>query len=151
MGMRFFVSYLLLLVMLWATACSKGGSTGGDDGSGGGNGSPHVINAQDTIPPVVEINTPTASQVFSSGSTITITGKVTDGDGLYQGSIRITNDATGSVLKEQLYVIHGVTQYNFNITYGVTVTSAADYTVTVMFEDHGLNSTSKSVKVKATP
>lgn len=148
---RFSAGYLLLFVILWATACSKGGSTGGDDGSGGGNGSPHVINAQDTVPPVVEINTPTASQVFSSGSTINITGKVTDGDGLYQGSIRITNDATGSILKEQLYVIHGVTQYNFNIGYGVAVTAAADYTVTVLFEDHGLNSTSKSVKVKATP
>ena len=33
---------------------------------------------------------------------------------LYQGSIRITNDANGELLKQQLYEIHGVLSYNFN-------------------------------------
>ncbi|MBL7738512.1 MAG: hypothetical protein JNK14_04785 [Chitinophagaceae bacterium] len=151
MRTRLYYGCFIALFVCMVVSCSKGGNTGGDDGSGGGNGNPHIVNAQDSIPPVIEITTPTANQVFTSGSTINVTGKVTDGDGLYQGSIRITNDATGSLLKEQLYVIHGVPQYNFNVSHSVAVGSVADYTITVTFEDHGLNNTSKAVKVKVTP
>ena len=51
----------------------------------------------------------------------------------------------------QAYEIHGLLLYNFSINHTVSTFAAADYTVTVSFEDHGLNATTKSVKVKVTP
>ena len=115
------------------------------------NDDDHESPPDDVVPPVIEITTPTDNQVFSNNNTINITGKVTDDKGLYQGSIRITNDANGSLLKEQLYEIHGVLSYSFSLPYQVAAPTASDYTITVHFEDHGTNKTSKSVKVKANP
>jgi hypothetical protein len=146
-----FCSVAGLLAIIAFVACTKGGGGSTDDWGNGGNGGPHVINTLDTTKPVIQINTPTTDQVFSSGSAINITGKVTDAEGLYQGYIRVINDANGSILKEQLYEIHGTTAYDFNISYTASVSAASNYTVTVFYEDHGLNSTSKSVKVKVNP
>jgi phosphate-selective porin len=141
-----YICCCILLVTIFA-ACSKGGAAPADDNGGG----PHVITPTDVTAPVVEIATPAADQVFMSGNTINITGRLTDDYGLYQGSIKITNDATGAVLKEQAYEIHGLKLYDYSIAYVTSVTVAADYIITVSFEDHGLNRTTKSVKVKVTP
>ena len=140
----FFFSVLVIVL----AACSKGG-TATDDSDG--NGGLHVVTPTDVTAPIIEIATPAANQVFLSGNLITISGKLTDDYGLYRGSIRITNDANGTVLKEQLYEIHGLLLYNYNISYTANVTASADYTVTVTFEDHGLNTTTKSVKIKVNP
>lgn len=141
--------YLQLLFVLplfiLAAGCGKG-----SDGTGENNG-PHVNNPLDTVPPVILVQTPVTDQVYKSGDVIGITGKVTDGDGLYQGSIRITNDANGSVIADQGYVIHGLTQYNFSFSHTVSVVAASNYTVTVSFEDHGLNTVSQPVKIKVNP
>jgi hypothetical protein len=142
--------YLVTAILAIVAGCSKSGGAA-DPTDGGGGGGPHITNNADTTPPVVEIYTPTPDQVFSTGNTISVTGKVSDGDGLYRGSIRITNDATGSILKEQLYEIHGVLQYNFTVAYTPSVTAVSDYTVTVSYEDHGQNITSKTVKIKVNP
>ena len=132
---------------MFAIACSKGGAS--TDNNGGG---PHPIPSPiDTIAPALNINTPASNQVFTSGNVINVTGRITDDLGLYRGSIRITNDANAAVLKEQLYEIHYVLAYDFSISYTTNVTTPSDYTVTVSFEDHGLNSTTKSVKVKVNP
>ena len=128
-------------------ACSKGGTTPYDDGSG----IPHIYNPGDTTAPVLDIYTPTQNQVFTSGNVINVTGRIADDAGLYRGNIKITNDANGALLKEQQYEIHGILFYNFNISYTSSVTAVSDYTVTVTFEDHGLNSTTKSVRVKVNP
>lgn len=124
------------------TACSKGGVP---------EENPHVVNNSDFTAPVVEIFTPTADQVFTSGNVISVTGKITDEAGLYRGSVRITNDANGALVKEQQYEIHGLLLYNFSVTHTTAVTVASDYTVTVSFEDHGSNTTVKSVRVKVNP
>jgi hypothetical protein len=127
-------------------ACSRGGSGAIDDGGG-----PHIINNNDSVAPVVEIFTPTELQVFVSGNTISVTGKITDAGGLYRGTIKVVNDANGGVVKEQLYERHGFQAYNFNLSHEIFVTTASNFTVTVSFEDHGSNITSKSVKIKVNP
>ena len=144
---RQYLFFFAIAVACIAVSCSKGGESGvaADDGSGG---PPHVYSAGDTTAPVLAITTPTANQVFTNGNVITVTGKITDDLGLYQGTIRIVNDANGDVLKQQQYEIHGILSYNFNIAYTTAITAASDYTVTVTFNDHGLNATTKSVKVK---
>ncbi|MEO7922705.1 MAG: hypothetical protein ABIR30_03445 [Chitinophagaceae bacterium] len=138
---------ILGLIVLLAAACSKGGVPYDDSNDGGA----YVYNAGDTTAPVLNIYTPVDNQVYTNGNAINVTGRITDDAGLYRGKIRIINDATGSILKEQQYEIHGIATYNFNISYTTAVTSPADYTVTVSFEDHGLNSATKSVKVKVNP
>lgn len=148
MKMRFqHIFYSTVLIVVF-TACSKGGTTtDNDDGSGG----PHVVTPSDVTAPLITIITPSIDQVFTSGSVINITGRLTDDYGLYRGTIKITNDATAAVVKEQAYEIHGLKLYDFSLTYNTAVTIASDYTVTVAFEDHGLNMTTKSVKVKVNP
>ena len=146
MNTRYHILISLASVITFAVACSKGGTS--TDNGGGPHPTPSPI---DTIAPVLTINTPTSNQVFTSGNVINVTGRITDDLGLYRGSIRITNDANGALLKEQLYEIHYVLAYDFNISFTTNVTSVANYTVTVFFEDHGYNNATKSVKVKVNP
>ena len=136
---------LCIATAIIAWSCTKSGS----DQYSGGDGL-HVNNFSDTTTPVVEIYTPIGNQVFSSGDTIKIDGKVTD-NGLYRGSIQITNDANGAVVKEQLYEIHGYQLYNFHLEQRVIVNVSSNYTITVQYEDHGLNNGVKSVKVVINP
>lgn len=135
----------ILVTAFFAVSCSKGsaGTDNGDDN--------HNPNPSDTTAPELTVNTPVASQVFNNGNTISVTGRITDNLGLYRGSIRIVNDADGVVVKEQLYEIHGLPVYNFNLGHIVAVPAASDYTVTVWFEDHGYNGVTKSVKIKVNP
>jgi hypothetical protein len=146
-GMKRGIHILLLrvIVAMSLVSCSRGSGTGPDDDG------PHIINNNDTVAPVVEIHTPVDAQVFASGAVINMTGKIMDDGGLYRGTIKITNDANGTVVKEQLYEIHGFQLYNFNLSHTSAVTVASNYTVTVTFEDHGLNQASKSVKIKVNP
>ena len=131
---------ILFSCLVITMACSKNDNA--DD---------HEYNSGDVAAPVIEITTPSDNQVFSNNNTINITGKVTDDKGLYQGSIRINNDANGNLLKEQAYEIHGFLSYSFNLAYPIVATTASDYTITVRFQDHGNNVTTKLVKVKVNP
>lgn len=142
---RMYNRIMVLFVAAAFLSCSKGGEST-DDGSG-----THVFTPNDTTPPEIVINTPSAGQVFSNGQVMNITGRITDNYGLYRGSIKVVNDATGNALVNQSYEIHGFLLYNFSLNHTVSVTSASDYTVTVSFEDHGSNVTTKSVKVKVNP
>lgn len=143
-GKAFLIMAICCGVLL---ACSKSGTTT-DDGGGGG---PHVQADDDTTRPVLTVLTPVNNQTFSSGNAISVTGTITDDLGLYRGSIRITNDVTAEVLKEQLYEIHGVKNYNFNVSAVASVTAPTGFTISVFYEDHGLNSVSKTLKVTVNP
>jgi hypothetical protein len=135
--------FFIITTSVTIMSCSKGGTANDTD--------LHIVNLTDTIPPILEINTPLPNQVFTGSNTINVTGKITDESGLYRGSVNIVNDANGDVLKEQLYEIHGILSYNFNVAYTPSVTTVSNYTVTVSFEDHGLNTTTQSIKVKVNP
>jgi phosphate-selective porin len=142
----YFTGGLLLAVVILAS-CSKGGTATIQDGGGGGV---HIFTPNDTTAPQLDIYTPAALQSFSNGTSINITGKVTDDYGLYRGSIRIT-DGAGALVKEQQYEIHGLKSYNFTLNHTVFCLAATDYTVAVSFEDHGTNMITKTVKVKVAP
>jgi hypothetical protein len=135
------------VVIISLLSCAKGGAADSSDSGG----STHYYAPNDSVAPVLEITTPVTDQVITSGNTINVTGKITDETGLYRGSIRITNDANGELQKEQLYEIHGLLDYSFNMSYATLVTTASNYTITVWFEDHGLNRTTKTVKIKVNP
>jgi hypothetical protein len=136
---------LMGAVMATAYSCSKGNGT-----SAGGNDDDHEVNNADTSLPVIKIDRPLMNQVFVNGDTIKIEGGVTD-NGLYRGKIKIVNDANGLLVKEQAYEIHSQQSYNFSVHHKTSVSVITDYTVSVEFEDHGLNITAQTVKVKVNP
>lgn len=137
-------SLLYFLLAIVFISCAKGGGALPDDPLH------NTIDPNDSSFPDVVVNTPTDNQVFASGNAITVTGKVSD-NSLYRGSISITNDATGLVVKDQAYEIHYIPVYEFSLSYTASVATATDFTVTVKFEDHGANQTVKTVKVKVNP
>ena len=137
--------FLTVLLCTLFGACSR---SGGTEEPGGG---PHDDNPNDITAPDVMVYAPTSNQVFTSGSSINVNGRVTDDYGLYRGSIKIINDATGFELRNQPYEIHFIRSYDFSISQQVNALTPTDYTVVVSFEDHGLNVTTKTVKVKVNP
>jgi len=142
--MKWFGGILCIAMMsLLFTRCSSGGYGQETDPN-------HVLNFSDSTSPVVEITTPTADQEFKSGTAISITGKITD-NSLYQGSINIKDEGTGNTVKDQVYEIHGLSSYNYNLTWTPSVTTITSYIITVKFQDHGFNESSKSIKVKINP
>jgi len=130
------------LLLLICISCGKGGVSTDHEG-------PAPIEADNSYP-VVAISAPADDQVFANGTVVNVTGTVSD-NSLYQGSISIRNDATGSVVKDQYYEIHYIPSYNFSMSCPVTVTGPTDFTVSVKFEDHGHNVTAKTVKIKVNP
>jgi hypothetical protein len=143
--MKWFGGILCIALMsLLFTHCSKGGSGAPETDPN------HVLDFSDTTFPEIVITTPTDDQEIKSGTAISISGKITD-NSLYQGSINIKEEGTGNKVKEQEYEIHGLSSYNFSLNWTPSVTKVTSYIITVAFEDHGFNETTKSVKVKINP
>ena len=143
------IKYIHAFILGWACltiifSCSRSGSGSGDDGGD------HPVDVNDTTYPVIRIDRPVNNQVFNNGDTIKIEGNVSD-NALYRGKIKITNDLNGFVIIEQAYETHFIQSYNFSFFHKTAVSVASDYTVTVEYEDHGLNTTTKTVKVKVNP
>jgi hypothetical protein len=144
-GNFFLKTVIVISALTILSSCSKtGGGSRGDDGN-------HVpVDVNDVSYPVITIDKPLTNQVFVSGDTIKIQGRVTD-NGLYRGKIKIVNDVNGLAMLDQAYEIHGLPLYDFSLAYKTSVTSVSNYTVSAEFEDHGLNVTTKTVKVKVNP
>ena len=139
----FIVALISILVLI---SCSK---TKGSGGSGGSDDDHHV-DENDTSFPVIRIDSPLPNQVFVSGDTIKVEGLITD-NGLYHGKIKIVNDLNGLLVNEQLYETHFYTSFNFSFKHKTAVTVPTDYTITVEYEDHGLNVSTQTRKVKVNP
>jgi len=136
-----YIGYGLLLIFGWS--CTKGGGPGNSD-------SHNYPDPNDYTVPVLVVNTPTDNQVLSNGSSINVTGNISD-NSLFQGSITIQNNMNGVIVKDQYYEIHYIPSYNFSLSYVATVATSTDFTITVRFEDHGHNVASKSIKVTVNP
>lgn len=135
---------VVLVSMLLLISCSK------TKGSGGSDDDDHHVDENDTTYPVIRIDNPLANQVYISGDTIRVDGLITD-NSLYQGKIKITNDLNGLLVNEQLYETHFATSFNFSFKHKTSVTVPTDYTVTVEYQDHGLNVSTQTRKVKVNP
>ena len=138
------VAFIISAVLIHFSCSKTNGGSGGVDSN-------HIpLDINDTTLPLIVIDKPTANQIFVSGDNIIIQGKVTD-NSLYRGTIKIINDLNSLILFNQPYEIHGQLAYNFDVKYKTSVTAISNYTVIVEFEDHGLNGTTQTVKVKVNP
>jgi hypothetical protein len=144
MKKAFYCFSLFILSGVLLVACSKvGGSDGGDDLT--------AIDQNDDIFPVITTLRPSANQVYVSGDSIVVEGKVTDDKKMYKGKVQIKDDAAGSVIAENFYETHFLSAINFRLAYKAIVTSSKDFTVLIEFQDHGANTASQTIKVKVNP
>lgn len=135
--MRNFFFMLLQGIALFITGCSKSGDT--------------TDEVSDNIFPVLVVNKPVNNQVLNNGDTIFVEGMVSDDRMMYRGRIKISDDGTGFVVKEEFFETYVLQTINFNVFYKTNVVVMTDYTVLVEFEDHGLNKVYVTLRVKVNP
>lgn len=86
--------------------------------------------------PQLEIASPTENAVFTSGSTINITGTVSDEDELHEMSIKVMRHSDDSLIQEWYPTVHSMESYTFNETLVINVTTDTEFHVEVEVEDH---------------
>jgi hypothetical protein len=145
MNMRnFFYFVVIVSAVSVITSCSKVGA--GEQGE-----DINVIDQNDNIFPVINATKPTANQVYTSGDSIIVEGKVTDDKKMYKGKVQIKNDVNNLVMAENYYETHFLTAINFRLAYQAIVTAPTDFSVLVEFQDHGANTSTATIKVKVNP
>jgi hypothetical protein len=138
-------NYLIILCLSAGLlfSCTKTGSaTPGDL---------NQIDQNDDVFPVLTVIKPVNNQQYSSGDSIVVQGYITDDKVLYKGSIKITDDASSTVVKNEVYETHFLQKIDFYVAYKASVTTIKNYTINIDFQDHGANAVSQVIKVKVNP
>ena len=142
---RFFYLVLIIFsVSVPVLSCSKVGSAIDDD-------DPNEIDQNDGVFPVINVLRPSANQLYKSGDSIVVEGKVTDDKLMYKGKVQIKNDANGFMMTEKYYETHVSSEMNYRLAYRAEVTSPTDFSVLIEFQDHGANTSIATIKVKVNP
>jgi hypothetical protein len=137
--------YLLVVtVSIFIVACTKAGSAADTD-------DPYAIDNSDDVFPVIVVTRPMANQVYHSGDSIIVEGKVTDNKVMYKGRVQIKNDANGFMVADNYYETHFLQVLNYRLAYKAVVTAPTDFSVILEFQDHGGNPVSSTTKVKVNP
>ena len=139
----FYFTAILIFTSVMMISCSKAVSEA--------EGSPDAIDLDDNIFPVITVSKPATNQVYISGDSIIVEGKVTDDKKLYRGKVQIKNDISNLVMAETFYETHFLPAINFRLAYKATVTSSTDFSILVEFRDHGDNVSTATIKVKVNP
>jgi hypothetical protein len=109
------------------------------------------IDEEDDLFPVITVSKPTANQVYISGDSIIVEGKVTDNKIVYKGKVQIKNDANSLVMADGYYESHFLQAINYRVAYKAVVTVPTDFNILVEFQDHGANTSATTIKVKVNP
>lgn len=125
-------------------SCSKVGSAIDD-------GDPNEIDQNDGVFPVITVLKPSPNQLYKSGDSIVVEGKVKDDKLMYKGKVQIKNDANGFMMAEVYYETHVSSEMNYRLAYKAEVTSTTDFSVLIEFQDHGANTSVATIKVKVNP
>lgn len=125
-------------------SCSKVGSAIDD-------GDPNEIDQNDGVFPVITVLKPAANQIYRSGDSIVVEGKVTDDKKMYKGKVQIKNDANNFVMAEMHYETHFLLELSYRLAYKAEVTSPTDFSILIEFQDHGTNTSTATMKVKVNP
>lgn len=142
--MKGLVYGMIIFAGVLMAGCSKvGGSTEDQD--------LNAIDINDDVFPIITVSKPTVNQVYKSGDSIIVEGKVTDNKKLYKGKVQIRNDVNNFVLAEAYYETHFLAAIDYRLAYKAEVTSPTDFSVLLEFQDHGLNTSTATIKVKVNP
>ena len=133
----------LVLTSAILVSCSKVGSSGEE--------TLDVIDQNDDIFPTIAISKPMSNQVYTSGDSIIVEGKVTDDKIVYKGKVQIKDDTNNFVMAEGNYESHFLQVINYRLAYKAVVTVPTDFSILVEFQDHGANMSTTTIKVKVNP
>jgi len=139
----FYLIIIFILASVIIISCRKVGSES--------EASLDAIDQNDNVFPVITVAKPTANQVYSSGDSIILEGKVTDDKKLYKGKVQIINDANSFVLADNYYETYFLQVINFRLAYKTVVTVPTDFNILMEFQDHGANTSTTTIKVKVNP
>jgi hypothetical protein len=139
----FYFIGVFILASLMMISCTKGGNEAA--------GSLDAIDLNDNVFPVITVSKPIANQVYTSGDSIIVEGKVTDDKKLYKGKVQIINDANSFVLADNYYETYFLQVINFRLAYKAVVTVPTDLNILIEFQDHGANTSTATIKVKVNP
>ena len=131
---------IFVLASVILISCSKVGSPGEE--------TLDAIDQNDDVFPTITISKPTANQVYTSGDSIIVEGKVTDDKIVYKGKVQIKNDANNFVMADGYYESHFLQAINYRLAYKAVVTAPTDFSILVEFQDHGANTSTTTIKVK---
>ena len=134
---------VFVLASLIMISCKKVGNEA--------EGSLDAIDLNDKVFPVITVSKPIANQVYTSGDSIIVEGKVTDDKKLYKGKVQIINDANSFVLADNYYETYFLQVINFRLAYKAVVTVPTDLNILIEFQDHGTNTSTATIKVKVNP
>jgi len=140
---KYFYCIVIVLATVVIAACSKVGAGEEED--------LNEIDQSDNIFPVINAAKPMANQVYRSGDSIIVEGVVTDEKKMYKGKVQIKNDGNGLMVAENYYETHFLQAINFRLAYQAIVTAPTDFSVLVEFLDHGMNTSTATIKVKVNP
>ena len=140
----FYFAVIIFSFSVQVLSCSKVGSAVDD-------GDPNEIDQNDGVFPVITVLKPTANQVYMSGDSIIVEGKVTDDKKMYKGKVQIKNDANNFVVAENYYETHVSPAISYRLAYKAEVTSSTDFSILIEFQDHGTNTVAATIKVKVNP
>lgn len=140
----FYFGVTLFSASVLVLSCSKvGGAIDDDD--------PNEIDQNDGVFPVITVLKPSPSQLYKSGDSIVVEGKVTDDKLMYKGKVQIKNDANGFMMAEKYYETHVSSEMSYRLAYKAEVTSTTEFSVLIEFQDHGANTSIATIKVKVNP
>ena len=111
----------------------------------------NMIDEDDDVFPVISVSKPTANQVYISGDSIIVEGKVTDNKIVYKGKVQIKNDANNVVMADAYYESHFLQAINYRVAYKAEVSVPTDFSILAEFQDHGANTSTTTIKVKVNP
>jgi len=132
----------VVLAGLIAVSCTKVGAAEEDNID--------AIDQNDDVFPVIAVSRPTPNQVYVSGDSIIVEGKVTDDKKLYKGRVQIKNDSTG-LAEEAYYETHFLSTIDFRFAAKAVVTATTGFSILLEFQDHGANTSTAMIKVKVNP
>jgi len=139
----FYLGGMLVLASVIMISCTKVGA--------GEEENIDAIDQNDNVFPVISVSKPTANQVYISGDSIIVEGKVTDDKIVYKGKVQIKNDANNLVSADGFYESHFLQAINYRLSYKAEVTVPTDFSILVEFQDHGANTSTATIKVKVNP
>ena len=140
---KFFYFVVIVSAAALIASCSKVGA--------GEEENLDEIDRSDNVFPVINAAKPSANQVYRSGDSIIVEGNVTDDKKMYKGKVQIKNDANNLMVAENYYETHFLPDINFRLAYQAIVTAPTDFSVLVEFQDHGMNISAATIKVKVNP
>ena len=139
----FYFIGILVLASVILISCSKVGGPGEEPLD--------AIDQNDDVFPTITVSKPTTNQVYTSGDSIIVEGKVTDDKIVYKGKVQIKNDANNLVMADGYYESHFLKAINYRLAYKAVVAVPTDFSILVEFRDHGDNVSTATIKVKVNP